>query len=161
MNAEQVNGCYFTKSNEYARSGLFPESETIEYKVAGKKGASRAIRDVPVDERMHEFANRLSSLYPSSHVILHAALFVDYYVDRDTQTIKRFDDRILRLNEERNEKLSILYSLARKHFPDMCACLDYTLDYCADSSHRWGLDTCHYQPEYYRRGSVPNVGVIA
>ena len=147
----RINGSYFTKSNEYARSGLFSDSETIEYAVTGDSRTGRAICDVPVDERMHEFACRLSALYPSSHIILHAALFVDYYIDRDARDIKKFGDRILRLNEERNEKLSILYGLARKYLPAMGACLDYTLDSCADSAHRWGLDTCHYQPEYYRR----------
>lgn len=146
----KINGSLFTLSTEYAYSQLFPECVTIPYTVTRVKG-KRCIPDLPLDERMHEFACRISALYPGDHIILHAAQFVDFYIDREKDAIVRFDDKTLARNDLWNEKLDILYSLARKYLPPLAAFLNYTADYCADSAHQWGLSSCHYQPEYYRR----------
>jgi hypothetical protein len=146
----RIQNSLFTRSMEFLNSGIFPNYETVEYGWSSEKCALQ-LDGEPVDERFSRFAERLDALYPNEHIILHAATFVDYYIDRSTGQILRFDDSVLRTNEAQNEKLHALFALSKRYLNNLSACLDYTNDYCADTSHQWGLAPCHYQPEYYRR----------
>lgn len=135
---------------EFLNSGIFPSYETAEYGWSNEK-CTLQLDGEPVDERFSRFAEKLDALYPNGRIILHAATFVDYYIDRNTGQILRFNDSVLRTNETQNEKLHALFALSKRYLSNLSVCLDYTNDYCADTSHQWGLAACHYQPEYYRR----------
>lgn len=144
------SGQFFTKSNELLYSGLLSDCETYDF------GTSRFDKDhtLPesmIDELFHFWSTKLLSLYPMDNIIIHAAHFVDYYLNRDAKAVEKFDSDTVSRNHLWNEKIDLIHSLARRYIPSPAAFLDYTHEYCADTNHRWGLSSCHYQPEYYRR----------
>lgn len=143
-------GQFFTKSNELIRSKLLANCETFDFGTS-RLDKPHTLSNSFVEERFHEWSSQLLNIYPEDHIVIHGATFVDHYLDRESGGIKMFDTAILHCNELWNTKLAMLHSFARKYFPHAGAYLSYTQEYCADSAHQWGLSSCHYQPEYYRR----------
>lgn len=144
------SGQFFTKSNELIRSKLLSDCETFDFGTS-RLDKSHTLSNSFVEECFHEWSSRLLSIYPEDHIVIHGATFVDHYLDRESSEIKMFDSSILHCNKLWNTKLAMLCDLARKYFPPTCVYLSYAQEYCADSAHKWGLSSCHYQPEYYRR----------
>lgn len=143
-------GQFFTKSNELLYSGLLSDSETYDFGTS-RLDKSHTLPKSMVDEMFHLWSTKLLKLYPMDNIVIHAAHFVDYYLDRNAGTVEKFDPETISRNHLWNEKLDMIHSLAKRYIPNPGAFLDYTPEYCADTNHRWGLSSCHYQPEYYRR----------
>lgn len=141
------NGSYFTASNEGVKGyGLFNSLKKLHKKITN---GGLFIESNNVDEYIDIFCKKLNELYTNDRIIIHRALLVDYYTDKNGKTVE-FKKNHIKNNKQVNSILNYMYDALVAKLPGV-AVIDEMAKTTGDESHKWGLAPMHYQENYYLR----------
>ncbi len=141
------NGSYFTASNEGIKGyGLFNSLNKLYKKISNGK---LCIESNNVDDTIDIFCTKINELYTNDKIIIHRALLVDSYKDKNGKIVA-FDKNHKKNNRRVNCVLSYMYDRIAKNFKGAYV-IDEISETTADESHKWGLAPMHYEEAYYQR----------
>lgn len=141
----KYNNSYFTASNEAVKGCSFLKELNKHYKrIANGK---LCVGNDEMEEYIDTFCNKISSIYKSNKIIIHRALLVDYYEDKNGK-IRKFDNNHIKNNQRINYILSYMYDAIIDRLPGAYV-IDEMNDTYADERHKWGLAPMHFQSNYY------------
>lgn len=158
FNLAKYKNSIVTLSNEMVQSKVLGEKfepdkirRIKNWKILKNKkqflGESYIFNNVLVENYIKEFCDKILSIFEEENIIIHKALMVDKYIDKNGKK-QIFPKNYLKNNNVVNKKLIYMYDFLEKFMPK-AKIIDESLNYCADENHKWGLAPMHYQKEYY------------
>lgn len=158
FNLAEYMGSIVTVSNELASSGIFDNKfkmakvrEINNWKIYNLKrtlkGKSYIFKERLLEDYIKEFCNRITEIFEEKNIIIHRAVMVDYYINKD-ENVVQFPKNYLQYNRIINTKLNYMYDYFQKFLPNAFV-LDECKNYYADEKHKWGLAPMHYEEKYY------------
>ncbi len=139
------NGSYFTASNEGINGySLFNSLKKLYKEI---KDGGLYIESNNVDGCIDTFCKKLNEIYTDDRIIIHRALLVDYYTDRNDKIVE-FKKNIIKNNRQINNLLNYMYDALIAKLPG-AAVIDEMAEITGDETHKWGLAPMHYQGNYY------------
>lgn len=135
-----------TVSPYLVESGYFTTID--EMSVIKQPNGQYCYQDINIDTFINLFCKKILEIYDSSNIILHKAIMLDKYIDKQMK-IQEFSKNYLENSKKVNGKINYIYNLLEKNL--RCGLVvDVCKDYYADENHKWGLAPMHYCNEYYR-----------
>ena len=158
FNLAEYMGSVVTASNELVSSGIldnrFKKTKVRKiknwkiYKLKKQlKGVSYIFKGRLLEDYIKEFCNNITEIFEENNIIIHRAVLVDYYIDKEGNVVQ-FPMHYLLYNKIINSKLNYMYDYFQKFLPKAFF-IDECKNYYADENHKWGLAPMHYQKEYY------------
>lgn len=145
----QVSDSLITWSNEMAASGFLKEPPALIAKEKQMAYVDSTGTEHKIDLLgcVDLFCDRILSLYPQEHVIIHKAMMMNYYITSSGKC-RSFPLNYLMHSRKINSVLSAMYQRMSERMPK-AAVIDLCGGGAADEKHRWGLAPMHYQEKYY------------
>lgn len=158
FNLAKYKNSIVTLSNEMVQSKVLGEKfepdkirKIKNWKILKNKkqflGESYIFNNILVENYIKEFCDKILSIFEEENIIIHKALMVDKYIDKNGKK-QIFPKNYLKNNNIVNKKLIYMYDFLEKFMPK-AKIIDESLNYCADENHKWGLAPMHYSNKYY------------
>ncbi len=100
-----------------------------------------------IKKYIDEFVLKILQIYPQEKIIIHRAMMLDYYRNKDGNIVKFPLNHIIN-NKKINAKLHFMYDYLIYKIPN-CKVIDICDQFIADENNKWGLSPMHYEPNYY------------
>lgn len=155
FNVAKISDTFLTMSNELITSQYLNDRK---YEIVDKTRWKQRKLEEMLKPEVIRLAKQLADIYKQQHIIIHEAKMVDHYIGKDGN-VYSFAPNYIKNNKRVNYVLNEMYIWLKAELPKAAGSIDVTSQYMADESHKWGLSTMHFQPEYYR-AVVDEIGRI-
>lgn len=135
-----------TDSDELRSIKVFDDKKTVIKKI--NRGEDYYVEEVSIKEIIAQWCRYVLEIFPSHYIILHKVYCVDKYLNKNNQLME-FDEATLLWNREVNKLYKYMYDSIEREL-NGCFVIDISRNFFADENHKWGLESFHFQEEYYK-----------